>query len=141
MTDLTNLTEMEVYKIYKTLSPRALPKPDSKAELADPMVAAELAEAGGELAFLTAPPARPGALPAGLLDRALALGPRVRKRPSPWRQALAALAALVTFLAFGSGSYALANGLSVQTSLNDPFTADQAGLFETATDSGFFAYE
>ena len=141
MTDLTtlpNLTEMEVYKIYKTLSPRALPKPDSKAELADPMVAAELAEAGGELAFLTAPPARPGALPAGLLDRALALGPRVRKRPSPWRQALAAL---VTFLAFGSGSYALANGLSVQTSLNDPFTADQAGLFETATDSGFFAYE
>ena len=107
----------------------------------DLMAKAEAAEQGGALAFLSAELAL-SAVPPRLLTRAEALAPRhgaVAKRPfwqSLWQQWALALG---TVLAFGSGSYALATTLSVEDTSR--LWSVEDGLFDTATDGGFFAFE
>ena len=134
--------EIKIYHLYKKLNldPAALPNPAGD----DPMDAAERADALGDLAFLSEPLEPRADVPHGLLTRALALGPR----PSPsihlrrWRQAWAAL---LTFVIFGSGSYALASGLARNLSDlaadTNSFNLNDAGLFEAASDNGFFIYD
>lgn len=143
---MTDLTDREAYILYKKLSPKALPE----GNLDDPMDLAEQVELLGELGFLADPLPLGEAPPKGLMDRALALGPRPIKPMVSSRAALMMswkqiMAAILTFAAFGSGSYALANGLTTTTTTSidstDPFTSDTAGLFEIADDSGFFFYE
>ena len=125
---------METFKLYKKFSHRSLPQ----GGVEDPMAAAELAEKSGDLSFLSEPLADECSVPASLLDRAVALGPKTIQRASPWKQIVAAV---LTFAAFGSGSYALANGLSTGSAVTDPFSTNTAGLFEAASSTGFFTYE
>ena len=131
--------DIKIYHLYKNLKldPATLPDPARD----DPMDAAEQAEALGDLAFLAEPLEPTSDVPKGLLIRAGALTPR----PSPsinlrrWQQAWAAL---LTFVIFGSGSYALASGLASDLAADtNSFNLNDTGLFETASDNGFFIYD
>ena len=131
--------DMTTYQLFKKLSPPPLaPLPSDLDE--DLMAMAEAADKEGALDFLTIPFEDEEQAPQGLLDRALALAPRTTtaRKMAVWKQALAAL---VTFAAFGSGSYALASGLSGEDLTTDPFETNDTGLFEAASDSGFFTFD
>ena len=106
-------------------------------DLDDLMAAAETAEAGGELAFLSDAPAF-SPVPARLLTRAEALAPRdaiVPSRPF-WQQWAVAIG---TVLAFGSGSYALAATFTAEDT-SDSWSVDE-GLYDTAIGDGLFTFE
>lgn len=124
--DLAN--DKAMFEIYKKIT---LPEPP-----VDPLAAAEAAEHDGDLAFLSEPLEASELPPASLIERAMAAGPRPVKatQGSWWRQAVAGA---LTLLAFGSGSYALASGLSPTT---DPLTVETLdtsdGFFTSA--SGYF---
>ncbi len=125
--DLTD--DKTMFEIYKKIT---LPDPS-----ADPMAAAEAAERDGDLAFLSKPLEGDELPPASLIERAIAAGPRPVKvaQTGWWRQALAGA---LTLLAFGSGSYALASGLSPSTETLILETLDTSdGFFPSA--SGYFA--
>ena len=106
-------------------------------DLDDLMAVAETAEAGGDFAFLAQTPAA-SAIPASLITRATALGPRA---PAPRARTLIPqwILALGTVLAFGSGSYALASTLSPIDTSGD--WSVEEGLYDTAIDGGLFTFE
>ena len=127
-----DLSDKQMFKIYQNIT---LPDPPQ-----DLMAAAESADLdgdlGGDLSFLAEPLGALDQPPASLMARAQALGPRSQQTVSWWKQALAAVA---TLAAFGSGSYALASGLSVEveTEIFDTSLDTSEGFFESA--GGYFA--
>lgn len=120
-----DLSDKQMFKIYQNIT---LPDPPK-----DLMAAAQAADLDGDLSFLSAPVSNLDQPPASLIARAHALGPRPAKTVSWWTQALAALA---TLLAFGSGSYAIASGLSVDTQSLDTDLETSEGFLDSA--SGHF---
>ena len=136
--------ETMTYALYRRHKAPDLPD----VQAADPLHLAELAEQGGEFAFLSVPPPQGMAAPERLVARALALHARPATRRGAlanWRQMAAAV---LTFLAFGSGSYALAASLRVSPEVAplieqgvDLLATSEADLFTTAHDSGFLSLE
>lgn len=122
-----------LFSTYKSL----LDAEPADLDLDDLMAAAEAAEAGGDLAFLSnAPDLSP--VPARLLTRAEALAPRMpstQARPF-WQQWAVAIG---TVLAFGSGSYALAATFAADDT-SESWSIEE-GLYDTAIDDGLFTFE
>jgi len=135
------------YALFKTLSPKPLPANRED----DPLAVAEAldrGEASSDLGFLLAPLDPAASAPESLKARAAALAPRQKGESlSVWRRWRMLLAAALTFVGFGSGSYALASTLvgpveAAETqALSDPLEQSELGIFEAGSDLGLLTYE
>ncbi len=136
--------ETMTYALYRRHKAPDLPD----VQAADAMRLAELAEQGSEFAFLSVPAPKEIAASERLVARALALRPRPAKQGSAFASWRHMAATVLTFLAFGSGSYALAASLRTLPEAAllieqgvDPLATSESDLFTTAHDSGFLSLE